>query len=81
MTGKVTAQGATLVRARSNLIRARSRPEGVMLDYLCFDALQAAENVLLPTCAGPGAVVNARVEVLAKGGQGHDPVASDLAAL
>jgi len=35
-----------LNRARSNLIRAKSRIEGVYLEDLCFDAQQAAEKAI-----------------------------------
>ena len=35
-----------LNRARSNLIRAKSRIEGVYLEDLCFDAQQAAEKAV-----------------------------------
>ncbi len=35
-----------LVRARSDLALARSRPEGVLLDDLCFHAQQAAEKAI-----------------------------------
>ncbi len=35
-----------LNRARSNLLRARSKTEGVYLEDLCFDAQQAAEKAI-----------------------------------
>jgi HEPN domain-containing protein len=33
-------------RARSNLVRARSRIPGAYLEDMCFDAQQAAEKVI-----------------------------------
>jgi HEPN domain-containing protein len=35
-----------LNRARSNLVRARTKREGVYLEDLCFDAQQAAKKAI-----------------------------------